>query len=53
MSMRLRIGIVHAFVVPGIWSRRSISSTSSSYEIRSGQTRASTRRFSHSGAQDE
>ena len=53
MSMRFLIGIVQAFVVPGMRSAASISSTSSSHEIRSGQTRRKTSDFSHSGAHDE
>ena len=50
--MRALIGIVHAFVVPGIFSARSISSTSSSWEMRSPQTWRKTP-ASHSGAQEE
>ena len=53
MSIRFLIGMVQALVVPGIWSLRSISSTSSSHEIRSGQIRVSTRPLSQPGAQEE
>ncbi len=52
MSIRALIGIVHAFVVPGIFSARSISSTSSSCEMWSRHTWRRTP-ASHPGAQDE
>ena len=52
MSIRPLIGIVQAFVVPGIFSARSISSMSSSYVIRSRQTCRRTA-DSHSGAHGE
>ena len=52
MSMRALMGIVHAFVVPGIFSAWSISSTSSSWEMRSPHTWRKAP-ASHSGAHEE
>ena len=53
MSMRALMGMVQAFVWPGMRSAWSISATSSSQVIRSRQTRRRTASFSHSGAQPE
>ena len=49
ISIRARIGMVQAFVTPGIRTFASISSINSSQEIRSGQIRLKIRFFSHSG----
>ena len=50
--MRALIGIVQALVTPGMRSARSISSTSSSHEMWSGQIGRSSG-LSQSGAQRE
>ena len=50
ISIRALIGIVQALVTPGIRSARSISSTSSSQVIRSGQ-KGRSRRANQAGAQ--
>jgi hypothetical protein len=49
MSIRALMGMVQALVVPGIWRAASISASSSSHEIRSGQARRQSRLLSHSG----
>ncbi len=53
MSMRALMGMVQALVVPGILSASSISATSSSHEMRSGQRWRRRPARSHSGAHDE